>query len=491
MGKIVVVGLGPGDVGQMTFDAVQRLTAGELIILRTERHPVVKFLEKRDIEYSSYDYLYEEKDDFEEIYDIITKKLVEKTKKYDIINYCVPGNPFVAEKVVKRLLILQREGKINLEIVSGISFIESVISTMGFDANNGLKVIDGSSFENQSVDINADNIITQVYNNTIASFIKLKLMDIYDDDQEIYIINVSESDIKEKMIKIELYELDRLDTFDYQTYLYIPKVDKTRKKRYDMNNLIDIMERLRSRGGCPWDIKQTHKSLREYVLEEAYEVVDAIDKDDVNSLAEELGDLLLQVIFHSQIGREEGYFTIWDVITGISNKLVHRHPHVFGEEEASNSEEVKFKWDQIKDKEKNITSHTERLKDVPKGMSALIRSYKIQKRAADIGFDWNDIDGPVDKVKEELEELLNEYYSDNKENIEGEIGDLLFAVVNLSRILGTNPEIAINKTIKKFIERFEYMESESEKQGKNLKSMDLEEMDELWNQAKVQENKEN
>ncbi|EOD00348.1 nucleoside triphosphate pyrophosphohydrolase [Caldisalinibacter kiritimatiensis] len=488
MSKINVIGLGPGKVDEMSLKAVNTLTNGSPIYLRTERHPVTDYLKEEGIKYNSYDYVYEQEEDFDKVYEIITEDLIEKAKQYDIINYGVPGNPFIGENTVFILNKFKNECKIEIEVIPSISFLEKAISTIGFDISSGFKVLDSLSFEEYMVDINSHNIISQVYDQMVASEAKLKLMEVYDDDYEIYIIKISSNQNKE-IVKIPLFEIDRIDNFDYFTYLYIPRVDNSTKKRYNMNNLISIMERLRSKKGCPWDMKQTHESLREYVLEEAYEVVDAIDSGDIDSLVEELGDLLLQVVFHAQIGSEEGYFNIWDVTSGICDKLIYRHPHVFGEVKADDLNEAKSTWDKMKDKEKSVTSYTDRLKNLPKSLSSLMKSYKIQERAADVGFDWDSIDGAIDKAKEEYKELIQEYNNKDNDKIEEELGDLLFAIVNVARFLKINPEVALNKTINKFIERFEYIEKESVKQGKDLKSMSLEEMDLLWEQAKTQKNK--
>jgi len=193
--------------------------------------------------------------------------------------------------------------------------------------------------------------------------------------------------------------------------------------------------------------------------------------------------LLLQVVFHGQIAKEEGYFNIYDIYNAICKKLINRHPHVFGETKAGNEGEALKSWENIKSKEKLIESHSERLRDVPKALSPLSKSYKIQKLAADVGFDWPDVSGAVSKIHEELDELLAEYEKLDKNKIENELGDLLFAIVNFARFLKINPDIALNKTVNKFIERFNYIEINS---SKPLESMSLKEMDELWEESKRQ-----
>jgi MazG family protein len=257
------------------------------------------------------------------------------------------------------------------------------------------------------------------------------------------------------------------------------------KEKYDLKDLIDIMALLRSDKGCPWDREQDHESLKKYMIEETYEVLEVIDKKDSERLCDELGDLLLQVIFHAQIARENGEFDMGDVITGICRKLVSRHPHVFGEVTADTSDQVLENWEAIKKKEKGIKDHTGVLKDVPSNLPALMRSYKVQQKAAQVGFDWDDVEGVILKVDEEIQELKDVYKSKNVERITDEMGDALFALVNLARFLKVQPELALTGTTNKFIKRFEYIERESLKSGKKLTEMNLAEMDALWNDAKA------
>jgi tetrapyrrole methylase family protein/MazG family protein len=222
------------------------------------------------------------------------------------------------------------------------------------------------------------------------------------------------------------------------------------------------------------------------LIEESYEVLDAIDKDDMSGLCEELGDVMLQIVFHSQIAKEFGEFDIRDVVHGITDKMITRHSHVFGEDKCETPADVLENWESIKKVEKNIESYTEGLKLVPRSLPALLRSYKIQEKAAKVGFDWDKIDDAVSKIHEELGEFLEVYKTQKNGRIIEELGDLIFAIVNVSRFLEINPEFALTNTIEKFITRFEYIEDGAAKQGKKLENMTLSEMDELWNAAKSQ-----
>jgi len=257
------------------------------------------------------------------------------------------------------------------------------------------------------------------------------------------------------------------------------------KDKYEFSDLIEIMALLRSENGCPWDREQNHESLKKYLIEETYEVLEAIDLKDKNKISEELGDLLLQIVFHSQIGKENGTFDISDVITEVSRKMILRHTHVFGEDKAETADDVVNNWEAIKKKEKGISSHTGVLKDVPSNLPSLMRSYKVQQKAAQVGFDWDHVEDAFAKLEEEIQELKDVYKSNNMERITDELGDVLFSVVNVSRYLKIQPELALTGTINKFIKRFEYIEEESKKVGKRIEDMTLTEMDELWEKAKV------
>ncbi len=246
------------------------------------------------------------------------------------------------------------------------------------------------------------------------------------------------------------------------------------------------MEKLRSPEGCPWDRKQTHESLLPYLLEETYEVVDAVKKGDDEELKEELGDLLLQVVFHSQIAKERGAFDIKDVVDAIAKKLIHRHPHVFGgREDIKTAEDVSREWERLKEKEGKRKESI--LDGIPESMPALERAYKLQKRAAKVGFDWENFDGIKKKLIEELSEIEAELKRGDREKLEEEVGDLLFMAVNLARFLGIHPEIALRMANEKFERRFHHIEERAKEIGKNLEEMPLDEMEALWQEAKGKE----
>ncbi len=254
--------------------------------------------------------------------------------------------------------------------------------------------------------------------------------------------------------------------------------------KYDFKDLLDIIAKLRAPGGCDWDREQTHSSIKTGLIEETYEVLEAIDKKNDTMLTEELGDVLLQVVFHSQIASEENRFNILDVTDGICRKMIYRHPHVFGDVKVSGSEEVLANWEKLKKAEKNVNCQADSLKNVPANLPALMRAEKVQKRAAQVGFDWDDISDVFAKAKEELDELKDAVREGDKDHIIEETGDLLFAAVNISRFVKTNPELALTSATEKFIDRFALMESVVLESGHKLEDLSLSEMDAIWNSIK-------
>lgn len=248
--------------------------------------------------------------------------------------------------------------------------------------------------------------------------------------------------------------------------------------------LVDIMARLRGPDGCPWDREQTLETLKKYAIEETYEVVDAIDAHDMDELRGELGDLMLQIVFQSQLAKEEGDFDIKDVIEGISAKLIRRHPHVFGDTQVSSSDEVLDRWEKIKRGEKGYEHRTSVLDGVPRNLPALMLAMEISKRAAKTGFEWPDLSAVVDKLDEEVDELKQELHAGDTSRIFEEIGDLLFTVVNVARWTKIDPEDALREMTRRFGARFRQIESAASESGKSVEEMSLEEMDAVWDRAK-------
>jgi len=478
---IRIVGLGPGAKEALTLGTLEVLKNSSKIYLRTEKHPTVEYLKTSNIKFETYDNIYDKSESFDQVYDSIARDLLEKQRNFNDIVYAVPGHPLVAEKSVTILLKLCEENGIETEILTAVSFVDALMESLKIDPIEGIKIIDAFDMKSQVLDKRVGIIITQVYDKFIASEVKLALMEYYKDDTEIYFVRAAGVKGMESIRKIPLFKLDRQEDIDYLTSLYIPKDLEGTKDFYD---LLEIMEKLRSENGCPWDKVQTHESLKKYLIEESYEVLEAIDEKDDDKITEELGDVLLQIVFHAQVGKEEGFFNINDVISGICNKMIIRHPHVFGTINVDTSEEVLVNWDKIKKKEQGLNSYTDELKHVPKNLPALMRAEKVQKKAAKVGFDWDKVECALDKVLEEYYEVKNVYKGKNKVKIIEEIGDLIFASVNVARFLDIDPEFALNYTIEKFIKRFAYIEEIGRSKGVDMANMTLDQMDELWEKAK-------
>ncbi|MGL5151980.1 MAG: nucleoside triphosphate pyrophosphohydrolase [Clostridium sp.] len=478
---INIIGLGPGAPEALTIGAIKTIQKSKNVFFRTEKHPTVQYLEGEGIEFKTFDNYYETGTSFDEVYQNIAQDIVNKYNEFEELVYAVPGHPLVAERSVLNLIELCKEKNIEYKILPAVSFVDAMIDALTIDPIEGLKIIDAFDMGNQILDKRIGTIITQVYNSFIASEVKLRLLEYYNDETEIIYVRAAGIEGEESIRRIPLYELDMQEDIDYLTSIYIPK-DLENKR--DINDLIDIIERLRGNDGCPWDKEQTHESLRNAIIEESYEVADAIDRMDDNAIIEELGDVLLQVIFHASIGKEEGYFDLSDIVEGISNKMIYRHPHIFGAKTVENSKEVAQNWDEIKKVEKGIESLEEDLKSVAKSLPALIRAHKVQSKAKKVGFDWDNVEDASKKVTEELEEVLEVYKSGNVEKITEEVGDLLFACVNVARFLNIDEETALNGTTNKFIKRLSYVEKSAKERGKELTQMTLEEMDDLWDKAK-------
>ena len=266
-------------------------------------------------------------------------------------------------------------------------------------------------------------------------------------------------------------------------------LDFSFKEKYNIDDLLEIMKILRSPEGCPWDREQDHKSIKKSLIEETYEVIEAINKEDNTLLCEELGDVLLQVVFHAQMADEKGNFNFADVTDGICKKLIERHPHVFGDVKADTSDQVLVNWEQIKSKSKSRKTQTDKMLSVPRELPALMRSTKLQEKAAKVGFDWQSVDGALDKIDEEKKELEQAIKADDKKNIEEELGDLLFSVVNVSRFVGVDAEEALTASADKFLNRFSVVEKLADERGLNMSETSLEELDKLWEEAKLTQSK--
>ena len=485
-GVIHIVGLGPGGEECLSQGVLGLLRQSSVNYLRTGTHPVVASLIQEGIKFKTFDYLYENAEDFDQVYQEICDKIIQEASKGPLV-YAVPGHPLVAERSVQKLIEAARNKGLEFKIYPAMSFLDVIFPLVGVDPCNGLKIIDALEVDKLSPDPLVGNLIVQVYSRSVASEVKLSLMEIYPDEFNIALIKAAGVPELEKIAWMPLFELDRQDWIDHLTSVYVPPnlVVKEHNGSYTMDRLLDVMATLRGADGCPWDREQSHQSLKKYLVEETYEVLEAIEQGNMYKVCEELGDLLLQVIFHAQIAQENNDFEFGDVVKGLTDKLLRRHPHVFGDAVANTSTEVIATWEAVKKQEKAQEGLKESyLSGVPEGLPALLRAEKLQKKAAKIGFDWPDYRGALGKVREELAELEVELKHEKVQYIKEELGDLLFSLVNLSRLLQIDPEDALGLTISKFRQRFTIMEQIAGDQGVDLADLKLGELDNLWEKAK-------
>ncbi|MGB9594378.1 MAG: nucleoside triphosphate pyrophosphohydrolase, partial [Anaerolineae bacterium] len=322
-------------------------------------------------------------------------------------------------------------------------------------------------------------LLAQLYSRDLAAEAKLTLMNQYPDEHPVVLVGAAGTP-RQRVVELPLYEIDRQAWVDHLTSLYIPPLPQPG----GMESFQETIAHLRAPDGCPWDREQTHQTLRTNLLEEAYEALEAIDRDDADALMEELGDLLLQIVLHAQIATDEGEFRMPDVIAHIDAKLKRRHPHVFGDVKVSGAAEVTVNWEEIKREERNHADHRSMLDGVPRTLPALSQAQDYQSRVARVGFDWPDIEGVRRKIAEELQELAE---AQTAEEREGEMGDLLFAVVNLARWLGVDAESALRRANARFARRFAAMERRCAESGRTLADLTPDEQDALWEAAKAEE----
>ncbi len=471
-----VLGLGPGPLHLLTLEAWETLQAADEVLLRTERHPCVEELRRRGVRLRPLDRWYEDSEDLEEAYRGIVGEVVRRAAERGTAWYAVPGHPLVAERTVRMLL---RE-PVEVRLHNAVSFFDAVLSVLRRDALEGVLLLDGESLAEAGVralDLRVGLMVAQVDSRLKASEVKTVLLEAYPPEHPVQVIKGAGCP-GERAEAVTLEELDRAERFDHLTTIWVPPLPEA--EIFDFRRLVDIVARLRSPGGCPWDRKQTHESLARHMVEEAHEAVDAIGHRDWDHLCEELGDLLLQVVLHARLGEEEGTFDIHDVLRLIIEKLVRRHPHVFGEAEARTPEEVISRWERIKAEERGEPSL---LDGISEGLPALLHAYKLQSRAARVGFDWEAPEEVLPKLREELREV-EEASRRGGEDLEEELGDLLFTVVNVCRHFRVDPEIALRRSARKFAARFRSMEEECRRKGRAMEEMSLEELDSLWEDTK-------
>jgi len=488
---ITIVGLGPGGSDLWTEAARKTLTSAQEVWLRTARHPGVEALHNgRATKAHSFDTWYEEAPDFDHLYARIAEHIVDLGKREEGVVYAVPGSPTVGEATIARIRSQAVEAGVPVTIIPGLSFIEPTLAALAIDALDGLQIADAAqlaTMHHPPLDTDRPALVAQLYNRRQAAQVKLTLMAAYPEDHPVTLVRAAGTDM-EQVITCPLFELDRQPAVDHLTTLYLPPV----LHASGLPAFQETVAHLRAPDGCPWDREQTHQSLRPYLLEECHEVLAALDAEDLNDLAEELGDLLLQIVLHAQIASETGEFQMADIIGTVDAKIRRRHPHVFGDVIVNGVEDVLTNWEAIKRAERAApdaestpneaqSPHESVLDGVPLAMPALARAQTISRKAVRVGFEWPDLDGVLEKLVEEAREVA---HAETPQEREAEIGDLLFVTVNLARWLGVDAESALRSTNERFIRRFSTLERLARERDQKLTELDINALDNLWEEAK-------
>ncbi|MBQ4610978.1 MAG: nucleoside triphosphate pyrophosphohydrolase [Clostridia bacterium] len=450
-----------------------------VLFLQTDAHPSARWIKDAGLAYTSMDDLYGECFDFDELNDAIAARLM---CDQDAV-YAVPGRgPGQAQLNAIRKAAAERE--VSVKLMAGAGYAEAACAEAGL-AYASLVICAANDLPAR-IDPFVPLCVEEIDTPIRAGEVKLALGEYYPDEYNVYFCSMTDGGAYH-VRSIPLYELDRQDGFFAATCCIVPPASAQENLlRGDADGLMQILRRLRAPGGCPWDAEQTHESIRSNLIEEAYEVIDAIDRQDPDALCEELGDLLLQIGLHAAMEEETSTFTLRDVATGVINKMIYRHPHVFGSVKADTSDQVLFNWENLKKKEKHHESYTEIMQAIPKGFPALMRAAKVQKKAAHAGFDWSDPYEAMYKLPEEVSELAEAMEQGDDAHIDEELGDVLFAAVNVIRLLKRDPEALLNASTDKFIARFARMEKLIAADSRSLSDMTLAQMDEYWDKAKAQ-----
>jgi len=502
MPGIVILGLGPGALEQLTREAWSVLTTADELWLRTTHHPLVAELPE-NLQLHSFDALYERLPTFEQIYATIVNEVLALGQREHGVVYATPGHPLIAEATVPEILARARAAGLPVRVVAGLSFIEPVLTALEAarfaplpaavpealpapstwqDAVDGLQIVDALdilALAHPPFKPDAPALIAQVYSRSVASELKLTLMNEYPDEHPVALVEAAGT-AAQSVTWLPLYAIDRQDLGPLST-LYLTPMESGSS----FENFQATIARLRSPEGCPWDREQTHSSLRSNLLEETYEVLDAIDREDLLGLREELGDLLLQIVLHTQIAIEEGDFQMHEVLAGIDAKIKHRHPHVWGTTQVAGAAEVIQNWEAIKRRERETNGHVEAslLDSIPTTLPALAQSYAYSSRVKRVGFDWDSIEGVRAKVAEELAELDA---AASPEERAMELGDVLAALASLARWLEIDPESALREANQRFARRFRRVEALAREQGVLLEHLDIAALEQLWQTAKTQ-----
>jgi tetrapyrrole methylase family protein/MazG family protein len=479
MPALHIVGLGPGSPSLLTEQARQVLASAREVLLRT-MHPAVEAIPP-SIPVRTFDPLYESAESFEQVYRQIVEEVLRCAREGAGVVYAVPGDPVIGETTVTELLRQAPGMRVQVRLVHGVSFIEPCLAALCVDGLEGLFVGDSleiARLHHPPYPADRNALLGQLHSRLVASDVKLTLLNLYPEGHTVALLHGAGTD-HVLVERLPLHAIDRSESIDSLTTLFVPALPAG----HSLEAFQETVAHLRAPDGCPWDREQTHASLRPHLLEEAYEALHAIDTGDPAALREELGDLLLQIVLHAQIAIEDGEFGLADVLQGIETKIRRRHPHVFGDLEAGEVDQVLRNWEALKASERLEAGEGKGLLDgVPAGLPALAQAAEIQDRVARVGFDWPQADGARDKILEELDEIA----ASGTGHLPEEVGDLLFSVVNYARRLGVDPESALRTASGRFRRRFARVEALAAASGREVSAMSLEALDALWEQAKAE-----
>jgi len=483
MPRIVIVGIGPGDPGLVTTATLDEIARIPRRFLRTSRHPSASLVLDAPGNAVTFDAKYESAATFDEVYDAIADELVRAATAHDEVLYAVPGSPLVLERSVHILRERAGASGVDTHILPAVSFLDATWVALSIDpVEAGVRLVDGHRFASEAAGERGPLLVAHTHANWVLSDVKLAAESEPADTPVVLLHHLGLPD--ERIAHTTWADLDRALEADHLTSLYIPHL--AAPVAGELVRCHQLARTLREQ--CPWDREQTHQSLARYLIEETYEVVDALealDPDDPSTddaLIEELGDLLYQIEFHSTIAEQEGRFTIADVARKVHDKLVSRHPHVFGDARADTAAAVTDNWEAIKRAEK-----PERVRvfdGVVRSGPSLLYAQQLQKKAAKLGFDWPDPTGPLDKIDEEAAELRHAMTSGDPDTVALELGDLLFSVVNVARHLSLDAETALRVAAGKFRTRFERVELLAAERGIDMEKAGLEQLDALWEEVK-------
>jgi tetrapyrrole methylase family protein / MazG family protein len=480
---ITLLGLGPGDPAHLTRQAWEWLAQLNELYVRTNQHPTLSGLPKALVVHS-FDHLYEKADRFEDVYSRIVDTILDLGQRPQGVTYAVPGHPLVAEATGPEILRRANDANIPLRVIDGLSFLEPVFSALGLDPFPRLALLDAlelGRLHTPNFPPDMPVLITQIFNPLSASGVKLALNAVYPDDHMVRLVHAAGTP-EQVVEEIPLYEIDRSRRIGLMSALYVPPMGADTS----LESFQEVVAHLRAPDGCPWDREQTHQTLRKYLLEETYEAIEALDAEDPLAMREEFGDLLLQIVLHTQIAAEDGEFTMAEVIQQINRKIVRRHPHVFGDVNVTGVDGVLRNWQKLKEAERaaNGDDIVKGILDgVPITLPALSQAQEIQSRAARVGFDWAEISPVLAKIYEELDEVKSAQSESDRDK---ELGDLMFAVVNLVRWYKVDAESALRVANRRFRQRFAYIEKRARDLNRDLNEMTLAEMDQFWDEAKAQ-----